>query len=328
LKTICLKTIFFYLYCLLSGTFCDAQDTVHFKSNKNVLENIKSHKGYFRILYDNDLFNDTDYYYTQGASFECAAPIFKKSPLNFLLLKFPKSTDYQNGIIAKQISYTPTSILSDSILYKDRPYSACLYVGHYSYSISRNRKHSLRSELQAGVIGPAALGGETQTLVHLMIGNTVPKGWGYQLNNDLYLEYVLSYQGIYLNLPFFQLLGTLDAQVGTVFDQVGIGSKINVGIFQKEMFLQNYKKFQLYFSFWGKATAVGFNATLQGSIFNEKNDYQLSNSAVNNFLWSRGVSIYLTVKRINLGFSRTWISPEFNQGLYHGWGSLDLKVFF
>ena len=64
----------------------------------------------------------------------------------------------------------------------DRPYAGILSVGLTLHVEQSNSYHGLR--LVTGVVGPAALAGDTQQEVHRHIGSDLPQGWDYQLDNE------------------------------------------------------------------------------------------------------------------------------------------------
>ena len=90
--------------------------------NSSAFRNINQ-KSYFRFHYDNDYFTKTDEYYTQGITLDYVHPSVKRFPLTKLLWK-PFKTQPQYGVSFNLFGYTPTTILSDSILYGDRPFNA------------------------------------------------------------------------------------------------------------------------------------------------------------------------------------------------------------
>ncbi|MEO9258031.1 MAG: lipid A-modifier LpxR family protein, partial [Crocinitomicaceae bacterium] len=112
---------------------------------------------YGRISYDNDLFQAKDIYYTQGITLDIYAAGLRKNPINYALLHFRNSVRSNYSIQLASTVYTPTSILSDSILKGDRPFSAVLTVGFIQSTIQRNAKRMLTTQLDLGVIGPTAL---------------------------------------------------------------------------------------------------------------------------------------------------------------------------
>ena len=64
----------------------------------------------------------------------------------------------------------------------DRPYAGVLTFGLGLHVDRDNRYNGLK--LILGVVGPWALGGETQREFHRLVGSNIPRGWDYQLHNE------------------------------------------------------------------------------------------------------------------------------------------------
>jgi hypothetical protein len=71
------------------------------------------------LQYQNDAFGNTDYYYSQGVQLAITFPALKQLFLSKLFPVLSNSTQWL-GVALEHNAYTPTSILSDSILYGDR----------------------------------------------------------------------------------------------------------------------------------------------------------------------------------------------------------------
>src|SRR4051812_49418585 len=77
---------------------------------------------YFRFSYENDFFQATDRYYTQGIQAELVSPSLQHIPVMRLLIH-PHSGSATYGVAVQHAGYTPTSISSDDILHGDRPFA-------------------------------------------------------------------------------------------------------------------------------------------------------------------------------------------------------------
>ena len=87
--------------------------------------------------------------------------------------------------------YTPSDIKIATEQKNDRPWAAWLYGSTGLVTITDN--HVDEIEMALGVVGPAALGEQTQKYVHDKISNSPePKGWEHQLDNEIGLN--LSWQ--------------------------------------------------------------------------------------------------------------------------------------
>ncbi len=86
-------------------------------------------ENYIRINYDNDFFNATDRYYTQGIKLSFIHPIVKYSPLSYALIQINKNALNYYGLHIEQDCFTPRSIRYDTIPYGERPYAA-VFLSH------------------------------------------------------------------------------------------------------------------------------------------------------------------------------------------------------
>ncbi len=82
-----------------------------------------------------------------------------------------------------QSIFAPKDITSKSLNINDRPWGAFLYGSLGMVTLTDN--HTDEIEATIGVIGPAALGEQTQKFIHKNITDSpTPQGWRYQLKNE------------------------------------------------------------------------------------------------------------------------------------------------
>ena len=84
------------------------------------------------------------------------------------------------GII--QGMFTPSDLDTDQLVVDDRPYAGVLLwqakLRHYDNDIATSLA------LNLGVVGPASLAQETQSMIHAVIDARDPQGWDNQLENE------------------------------------------------------------------------------------------------------------------------------------------------
>ena len=153
-----------YLLLLILPLFAYSQRINNTISYRNI-----SNDSYFRLSYDNDYFTSSDRYYTQGINAEWVSPVFRKNPLNFLLLK-SRDKPVKFGIKADHFGFTPTSIKSNEILKNDRPFAACLSISGFSMIYDSDRNNIYTSSFSLGVIGSWAGGEGMQKGIHRFCG--------------------------------------------------------------------------------------------------------------------------------------------------------------
>ncbi|MCX6166466.1 MAG: lipid A deacylase LpxR family protein [Sphingobacteriales bacterium] len=147
----------------------------------------QSHSKQFGFRSDNDAYlaRGQDKYYTNGI---------------FISYRFANKPKKENSALAKQLTqlelgqkmYNAQSGYIPDIVYIDRPITAYLYAGASKHWFYRS-ENSLSLGVQLGTIGPNALGKQAQELIHKLGGFYPPKGWEYQLNNEIGLNFQMAY---------------------------------------------------------------------------------------------------------------------------------------
>ncbi len=282
----------------------------------------------FSLHYQNDAFGKTDYYYSQGVQVAVGIPSLKHTFLSVLLPHTKNGTE-QLGIALEHDAYTPTSILSDSILYGDRPYAASVMAQFYATSLITQYHGKLSAMLTAGIIGPAAGGEEIQAGIHRNTNNDLPHGWQYQIQNDVILNYTLTYEQNLLNLGnIFFADGLGGIALGTYNDKAFAGIDLQAGLFEHPLFQPQQSNFHIYVQNTGTVQLVGYDASLQGGIFNRSSAYTIEPSSVKRIVFKNTLALNIGLRQFTLSGNYTWISPEFKTGKSHAWGGLQVSYRF
>lgn len=149
--------------------------------------------GTFSVLFENDLFADTDRNYTNGIKLSWVSEDLRAfeqwprmpawvRPLFERMSALHPDREKNLGLFAGQKLFTPSDIRSRAPLPGDRPYAAWLYTGAAFHMKNRSRLDTF--ELQLGWVGPAALGEQTQNFVHRLRDIPLALGWDNQLHNE------------------------------------------------------------------------------------------------------------------------------------------------
>jgi hypothetical protein len=282
---------------------------------------------YFRYHYDNDFFTGTDYYYTQGHNIEFVSPKLSKNPINILFIKL-KNSKQKYGLSFEQIGFTPTSIESDEILYDDRPFSAAATLKSFLISTDTIHKTTLSSTLTIGIIGPFTLGKEIQTEIHEWINHKIPHGWQYQIQNDVILNYEISHEKqLYRLNDLFALNSNAKLRLGTMNTNISGGLTTTFGkINSPFVSLKNKEDFQIYLYCQGLVTAVGYDASLQGGIFNQNSPYVITDQNMERFTFQSNFGIVLRHKKLYLEYCHSELTKEFKTGSAHRWGGFRIGL--
>lgn len=281
---------------------------------------------YVRLHYDNDFFAESDYYYTQGYSFEVVAPGLKENPLNKILLNKGQSTHY--GLAFEHYGFTPTSISSDAILYNDRPFAGCIMLKSFRISVDTVRRTRLVAILSLGMIGPAAFAGKMQSKIHEWTGDRNPKGWQNQIKNDVIANYEVQFQKQLFNYKNFIALNTeTQIQIGTLTNKAQAGLTMRLGKFSapfENVPVRPGTNFQCYIY---NQPMVGFNAydaTLQGGVFSKNNPYTLRSSQITRITFQDNFGLVIQCWRVYLEYYQTFLTREFRSGMDHRWGGVKI----
>jgi hypothetical protein len=143
------------------------------------------------------------------------------------------------GYSLGQSLFTPKNTRTEELVVDDRPYAAWLYLGvGYQATYERAGGGAIQDTLQleAGVVGPAALGEQTQNTWHEIIGADKAEGWHNQLHNEPGLN--LSFERKWRSaaaMPFpgsslfTDIVPFAHATVGNVLTYAGAGATVRLG---------------------------------------------------------------------------------------------------
>lgn len=289
---------------------------------------IKS-SSYFRFNYDNDYFASADRNYTQGYQLELVLPFLEKNPTNFLFLQ-PKNNELIYGLAVEHIGFTPDDYESREIQVGDRPFAAAIMLK--SFLVAKDTIHSSRlvSALSLGIIGPGAFGGEMQQSIHEATGNKIPYGWRNQIKNDLVLNYQLGYEKqLFRYADFFSLQGQSEINLGTLFTNASIGVNGTLGIINNGFSsVKNKNKFEVYAFAQPLIKLIGYDASLQGGLFNDSSVYNISSNEVKRLTGQFNFGLVVKTKTLYFEYTRTSITKEFRTGNVANWGGIKVGFTF
>lgn len=320
MKTIIIKLLLFLIVpaCLFSQKI----------NNMASFRDLKS-DAYFRFNYENDYFASSDKNYTQGYNFELVAPFLKKNPANKLFY-IPKNTENKHGLSIEHIGFTPSNYKSPDIQLGDRPFASAIMLKSFVISTNIEKKYRGYSSFSLGIIGPGAFGKEMQVAIHEATGNAIPQGWSNQIKNDIVLNYEIGLEKqLFRFKNIFSLQSDTNLKLGTLFTNASLGLNATIGIINSPFSSSTNKhKFQLYFYSQPVITIVGYDATLQGGLFNKKSPYTLSSSSLKRFTVQHNYGIVLKTRTLYFEYSSSAITREFDSGSSAKWGGIKIGFIF
>lgn len=186
---------FLALLPLAAGVFAyghaHAQDEVTVEDPKKVEREAKQsvernpYENYLSLSYENDLIGDgTDKYYTSGVrltyfNINTVVPDVVDNVAE-AIPGFDLNATTGTYFTLGQNLYTPSDIQTSAPQDGDRPYAAWLYGSIGMATLTEDHVDDV--ELTLGVVGPEALGEQTQKFIHTHITDSpTPKGWKNQL---------------------------------------------------------------------------------------------------------------------------------------------------
>ncbi len=299
-------------------------DEIYFYQNYPLIKS--SNPVIFQITFDNDIFDETDYYYTNGIRFSLITPAAKRVLLNKLLIGDRTSDIVLSGFSLRQNMYTATNPETPVILKGDHPFAGYLVFGHFLQTVDFDKRLSIFSEINLGVIGPASLAASIQRGVH----EKYPAGWDYQISNDLIINYTLRLEKSLISNKNIELNATSRLNTGTLYDDLSAGMFFRTGYFTpvyKGIPLSENKKLHYWFFVKSNLKGVMYNATLQGGMFNDS-PYTIAKDDINRLVFTASAGLAFYYNSLGLELENFYQTPEFKGAMSFKWGRINLILRF
>ena len=189
---------------------------------------VESKKGAFSLLFENDIFYNSDHDYTNGveASYTTAPNDTPGWADRLTRALFHRQGDVRARYAIGQDMFTPHNLALTNPPLTDRPYAGFLYG---AFGLAEDTGTDLdQYQFTLGVVGPASLAEETQKMVHSAFNDPRPMGWSTQLRDEpgLIIEYNRSVKLIkpqsFLG-AVFDIEPNYGVAVGNVYDYADVG---------------------------------------------------------------------------------------------------------
>ncbi|UKT62440.1 lipid A deacylase LpxR family protein [Pedobacter mucosus] len=268
----------------------------------------QSYKNEFGFKTENDAYLATlnDRYYTNGLFiyFRRAIDSSKLSD------KIEKKT-YE--ISAGQKMYTPFWGQVPKQVDQDRPFAGYLYAGA-AYSIFYKNESVLKTSVEIGMVGPNSFAQDAQRFLHKTVGFYTPAGWEYQIKNEVAVNFAANYSKLLYRTTdnVVDFSGQGYANLGTTFSGLGGSILFRAGRLN-QLFNSAYhnavignsktaslNKSEFFFYLKPQLNVVAYDATIQGSLFN-------NNSPV-----TFGVKPVVFEQQLGLNYSSKRFTVDFN----------------
>lgn len=186
-----------------------------------------------------------------------------------------------------------------------------------------SRRSRVSTSLSLGAIGPLAFGKEMQTAIHRAIDGTIPQGWKHQISNDIVINYQVSHEKQIIMVDnLFELQTYASANLGLLFTNASAGITTLLGQFNSILNGNSRsKKFDFYFYSQPVINFIGYDATLQGGLFNDS-PYTIEGDAIKRITFQYNFGLVIKSEKLFLEYNRTYLTPEFKHGPTAGWGGI------
>ncbi len=289
---------------------------------------------YISFAWENDLYFQRDYYYTNGFQIDFFHDKLKQSPINRILIPFRnrgKGISW-SGLQLRQEIFTPKDLAVDSISTGDHPYSSTLTLAQHSVFVLPDKHVRLVSGLRVGVLGPASLGFKTQELAHLVSNpSRPPQGWDYQVRNDLIVNYDLQVEKgiIHQKSALFGVKGK--GRLGTLHTdlEAGLWFRFDArdGYFQR-LGPKGGPGLNVVFGLSASASYVFYDATLQGGVINRNSPYIVAPDQMIRYLGNMEGLLTFELYQHQLEFYTQISSLRFQLAKPHAWMGIVYKYWF
>lgn len=329
-----LQFIFFFLLLQLSVTL-----------SSHAQEDTSAPKHLFRFYWDDDYINfygrGTDRAYSDGTRLEFI-DAKKKTPAFLPDKLMPTAGDSSTNLYGwafTQLMFTPNNISKPGFQPDDYPWSGALFVTHTLYSYNPQKKMDIQTELILGVMGPWALAGEMQTMVHRMIHYTKPEGWDNQYGNSLLLNIgITEEKQLWSYRNFLEVIAGAHVAAGTMINELAVYPIIRIGKMTPYFkgYISQYAqskahKVQFYFTIKPELEWVLSNSLLEGgvlpdrvSVTNKRGTGQASYHSLRSFVPSFAYGPTLSLGHFSISATQTVVS-SWMKGLYdNAYGNLSL----
>lgn len=308
----------------------------------------------FTMYFENDTFTGTDQHYTNGLKFSwLSADLvdwgqtgWRKTFVD--LLPYVNRTGGQKniGLALGQNIYTPRDITRTNPDLTDRPYGGWSYL-ELAF-VSKTPAVSDTIAIQAGIVGPHSLAEDSQRLVHQWTANTRPRGWDYQLRDEIGVNVSYERRWRLYARSLYQTVGIdlvphAGVSLGNVQTYANAGGTVRVGLNLPSDFgvqlarpgsvggtpaddLDPRVALDRNFSVFVFGAADG--RAVARDIFLDGNTFRSSRSVTKEpFVADLSVGVGLIAGRWQLTYTQVWRTREFTteSGRYNNFGSITLS---
>jgi len=291
---------------------------------------LRAHEAGLQSDNDSYLAQGSDRYYTNGIF------VFYRQALTINTNTETHLANKVLGFEAGQKMFNPQTGAIPAKRYVDRPFAGYLYAGSTLNLLYKNESN-LKLGLQAGVVGPAALGEEAQNVIHDTFGFYELEGWQYQIRNNLQLNLSAEYNKLLARVSGFDVSASAYANLGTGFTGAGVGPLLRAGYFNqlfnsvstqstatKNQEFTPLHKNEFFAYYKPMLNYVGYDVTIQGGLFADADPSGNEITLIpKRAVFSNEIGVSYAGSRWILGAAAVFRTKEVKEVLRaHQWGSV------
>jgi len=307
---------------------------------------------------ENDFFaqlTNTDRHYTNGVRLSRVSPpgvipgwlgAMAAVPSNFGPGGEPSSQRW--AVSVGHSMFTPDDTDAVALVPDDRPYAAWLYLGFSVHSVYEGAEGAARQDvfsIEAGIVGPSALGEQIQNSYHDLIGVDLSYGWDNQLKDEpgLKLGFIRKWRSAHWDVSAdgryeSDVIPHIAVTLGNIATDAGIGGLIRFGENLQDDFgpprirpgLPGAETFgrtgglDWYLFAGGELRAVARDIFLDGNSWKDSHSVDKEPLVVD-----LQTGFALLFNRFRLTYTHVFVSPEFRQqSQWDQYGALTLSLNF
>jgi len=290
--------------------------------------------GHILLAWENDMYFQTDYYFSNGFQIDYFHRNLKRSPLNWILMpaRQQNNSNTHYGLQLRQEIFTPKDLAADTISPGDHPYSATLSLSQVKIVNLPIRGIRFSASFRLGVLGPAAMGFRTQSFAHVVSNpSRPPQGWENQLQNDIILNYDFELEKRIAQSDLTMLGIQSRIRLGTLHTDLAAGMWFRLdkrkGYFNR-LGPSGEKSLNFIIHFSATANYVFYDATLQGGVFNKTSPYLIPSENIIRWVGNADLSATFELWEHQLEFYAHFLTPQFRDSNSHTWMGIAYKYWF
>ncbi|MDD2632228.1 MAG: lipid A deacylase LpxR family protein [Bacteroidales bacterium] len=324
-----LSKLYLHFALPVALVFCTTSVSAQGFQRYLVPEEVIEYPHRLQVTWANDIFFQTDRYYTNGVEIEYHSQQLGNSVLSRLLFDPLVDSKPIYSLVLTHEIYTPRNVLGDPS-YNDRPYAGVLLLGLKGAFYDEAHQYVLRSTIQAGLLGRYAGGQLVQNGIHVLLPASEPiPGWDFQIQQEMLLSYLVDYQKLLFDAGKFQMDALAATSLGLPLTDFSGGLRLRYG--QGEAFFSPQHLLAvegMQYNFFAEATTryVVYDATLQGGAFNGSSPHTIE--TINPLLAQVKAGASFRYHKVTAEIGAQWVSAKFENALAHKWGYFVIGFLF